>query len=158
MIKCSVFSQSQCGSAPVCLLNVAVSLRRDEALQAAHRSASTAKSPAPSYRCFTRIVVGFGSMMCILQGSSRRKRDGYMGWSVRGSDTEMLPRLHSLATDDWQLTTPLSFYYEPHNRFHRYVDAAMFGCICGNCATFRTDRSCTTGNRDLLSIEDQSRT
>lgn len=47
---------------------------------------------------------------------------------------------------------------EPHNRFNHYVAAVMFGCICGNCATFRTDRSGTTRNHDLLSIEDQSRT
>ena len=71
----------------------------------------------------------------------------------RGCDIEMLSAERSLPIAD---SSPLQ--HEPHNRFSRYVDTAMFGCICGNCATFRTDRSCTTGNRDLLSIEDQSRT
>jgi hypothetical protein len=88
------------------------------------------------------------------------ERDGHIGLQCSVNSGVMLTTLRSLPsalcplpTDDFSPSR-----CERHKRFSRYVDAAIFGCICGNCATFRTDRSCTTGNRDLLSIEDQSRT
>ena len=79
--------------------------------------------------------------------------DGIFGWGVSGisSDGAVVhgPNWVWTRTGGCQsLAAPLQ----------ALGNAAIFGCICGNCATFRTDRSCTTGNRDLLSIEDQSRT